>query len=74
MRIWKINSALKGGHRRFQHAVLLGTVAVSGKLNGRDEVIALIQEAIAFHIDGMKADGLPIPAAASLVAYMDVAA
>lgn len=33
-----------------------------------------IREAIAFHLDGLREDGLPIPAALSQVDYTDVAA
>ena len=32
-----------------------------------------IQEAIAFHLEGMRADGLAIPAPTSHVAYVEVA-
>jgi len=33
-----------------------------------------IREAIAFHIAGLREDGIPIPAAASVVEYVDIAA
>jgi len=33
-----------------------------------------IREAIKFHIDGMKEDGLPIPSPSSAVEYIEVAA
>lgn len=33
-----------------------------------------IREAIKFHIDGMKEDGLPIPSPSSAVEYVEVAA
>lgn len=33
-----------------------------------------IREAIKFHIDGMKEDGLPIPTPSSAVEYIEVAA
>ena len=32
-----------------------------------------IREAIAFHLEGMRADGLPIPQATSHVGYVEVA-
>ena len=38
------------------------------------EVEAQIREAIEFHLDGMRKDGLPIPAPSSRVDYVDVAA
>lgn len=38
------------------------------------EVEAQIREAIAFHLDGLREDGLPIPPPASQVDYVDVAA
>jgi predicted RNase H-like HicB family nuclease len=33
-----------------------------------------IREAIGFHLEGLKADGLPIPPASSRVEYVEVAA
>ncbi len=33
-----------------------------------------IQAAIQFHIEGLREDGLPIPAASSVVEYLDIAA
>ena len=38
------------------------------------EVEAEIREAIEFHLDGMREDGLPIPAPSSQVEYVEVAA
>ena len=38
------------------------------------EVEAEIREAIAFHIEGLREDGLPIPASASQVEYVEIAA
>jgi predicted RNase H-like HicB family nuclease len=32
-----------------------------------------IQEAIAFHLEGLRVDGLPIPEASTRVAYVEVA-
>jgi predicted RNase H-like HicB family nuclease len=40
----------------------------------REEVLRLIQEAVEFHIDGLKDAGEPIPASASTIAFVDVAA
>lgn len=37
------------------------------------EVEAQIREAIAFHVEGMREDGLSIPAPSSQVEYVDVA-
>ena len=39
-----------------------------------EHVEAEIREAIEFHIEGMREDGLPIPEPASKVEYIDVAA
>jgi predicted RNase H-like HicB family nuclease len=39
-----------------------------------DEVLKLIQGAIELHIDGLKEDGVPIPAPTSRVEFVDVAA
>ena len=38
-----------------------------------DEVERLIAEAVAFHIDGLRADGLPVPAPRVTVSTVDVA-
>ncbi|MDM0016744.1 type II toxin-antitoxin system HicB family antitoxin [Variovorax saccharolyticus] len=38
------------------------------------EVEAEIKEAIAFHIDGLREDGLPVPEPASQVEYVEVEA
>lgn len=40
----------------------------------RDEVIALIQEAIEFHIEGLRAAGQPVPHPSSSVEFVNVAA
>jgi predicted RNase H-like HicB family nuclease len=40
----------------------------------RDEVLKLIQEAIEFHIEGLREDGQPIPAPSSSVEFVDVRA
>ena len=38
----------------------------------RDETIALMQEAIAFHLEGLAAEGLPIPVPQSEAAVVEV--
>lgn len=48
---------------------LPGCVATAGT---RDEVLKLIREAIEFHIEGMRADGEPIPQPHSEMEYVDV--
>ena len=50
---------------------LPGCVAVG---ETRDEVICLIREAIALHIDGLKRDGLPVPRPTSEGEFVDVEA
>ena len=50
---------------------LPGCVATGATL---EQVEAEIREAIEFHIEGMREDGLPIPEPASKVEYVDVAA
>ncbi len=40
----------------------------------REEVVTLIQEAIAFHIEGLRQDGQPVPQPSSSVEFVDVAA
>ena len=39
-----------------------------------EETEKLIQEAIKFHLDGLREDGLPLPAPSSQVDYVEVAA
>jgi predicted RNase H-like HicB family nuclease len=39
-----------------------------------EEVETQIREAIAFHLDGLREDGLPVPAPASRFEYVDIAA
>ena len=42
--------------------------------NTRDECLANIREAIAFHIDGMREDGLPIPMPSCDADYVEAVA
>ena len=39
----------------------------------RDEVLKLIREAIEFHLDGMRGEGLAIPEPSSSAEYVEVA-
>ena len=50
---------------------LPGCIAVA---ETRDEVLKLIEEAIEFHIEGLRDDGLPIPAASSSVEFVEIRA
>lgn len=50
---------------------LPGCVAVG---ETRDEVLGLIREAIEFHIDGRKQDGLPVPPPSSAGEFVEVGA
>lgn len=40
----------------------------------RSEVLRLIEEAIEFHVDGLRQDGQPIPEPSSSIEYVDVRA
>jgi predicted RNase H-like HicB family nuclease len=40
----------------------------------RQEVETTIREAIEFHIEGLRSEGLPVPPATSVVTYVEVAA
>jgi predicted RNase H-like HicB family nuclease len=42
--------------------------------DNRDETISLMREAIAFHLEGMVAEGYPIPAPQCESAYVEVGA
>jgi len=48
---------------------LPGCVATGATI---EEVETQIREAVAFHIDGLREDGLPIPKPSSRVDYVDV--
>ena len=50
---------------------LPGCVAVG---DTREEVLKLIEEAIAFHIDGLREDGLLVPQPTSSIELVEVAA
>ena len=50
---------------------LPGCVAVA---DSKEEVLQLIQEAIEFHIEGLRADGEPIPTPSSSVEFVEVRA
>ena len=50
---------------------LPGCVATGGTI---EEVEEQIREAIAFHLEGLRGDGLPIPPSNSQVEYVDIAA
>jgi len=40
----------------------------------KEEVMRLIQEAIEFHIEGLKEDGSPVPTPSSIIEFIEVAA
>ena len=42
--------------------------------HSREEVIELMKEAVEFHLEGLKADGLPIPEPSSEIQYVVVPA
>lgn len=50
---------------------LPGCVAVA---ESKEEVLELIQEAIEFHIEGLREDGQPVPEPSSSVEYVEVRA
>lgn len=50
---------------------LPGCVATGGSLEGTEREIL---EAIPFHLEGLREDGLPPPPAASVVEYVEIAA
>ncbi len=50
---------------------LPGCIATGDTL---EETVVAIREAIAFHLDGLREDGAPIPPPSSKVEYVEVAA
>ena len=64
-------AAFAQGGDRPRQLRLPGCVATGATMA---EAESSLREAIVFHLDGMREDGLPIPAPASMVAYVDIAA
>ena len=62
---------IEKGERNFSAYVpdLPGCVSVGDTL---EEVKAEIREAIAFHLDGMREDGLPIPRPSTSTEYVEI--
>lgn len=60
----------KGPTSRGAHVPDLPGCAAVGE--SRDEVLELIREAIEFHIEGLRIDGLPIPEPISQGEFVDV--
>jgi predicted RNase H-like HicB family nuclease len=50
---------------------LPGSIAVG---ETKEEVLSLIQEAIEFHIEGLREDGQPIPEPSSSIEYVEIRA
>ena len=50
---------------------LPGCIATGGTVT---EVESEIREAISFHLDGMREDGMPVPEPSSQVEYIDITA
>jgi len=61
---------IEAGERNYSAYVpdLPGCIATGKTL---DEVKQLMREAIAFHIEGLKEDGLPIPEPTTLTEYIE---
>ena len=62
----------KGEHNYSAYAPDLPGCVSTGKT--LDEVKAEMRAAIAFHLDGLRQDGLPIPPATSRADYVEIAA
>ena len=64
---------IEKGERSFGAFVpdLPGCVAAA---ETRDEIVRLIREAIALHVEGLRASGQPVPPPSSSVEYVEVAA
>jgi predicted RNA binding protein YcfA (HicA-like mRNA interferase family) len=65
--------AQRGSHRQFKHETKLGRVTVPGS-EAPMRYEREIREAIAFHIEGIQEDGLPVPLPTSTVEYIELAA
>lgn len=62
----------KGNHNYGAYVPDLPGCVATGDTH--DEVVALIHEAIEFHIEGLREDGQPVPEPASTTAMVEVAA
>ena len=64
---------VEAGENRYGAYVpdLPGCVAVA---KTKAEVLRLIREAIKFHIEGLREEGLPVPGPASIIEYVEVRA
>ena len=65
---WRFHSQ-KGSHRQYKHPVKSGRVRVPGNPRRGS---SNIKEAIEFHLEGMRKDGLPIPEPTTEVDYAEV--
>lgn len=70
MKYWIILEPTPTGYSAYSPD-LDGCVAAG---DDRDETIALMREAIAFHLEGLAADGLPVPPPQAEAAVVEVAA
>lgn len=70
MKYWIILEPTETGYSAYSPD-LDGCVAAG---DDREETIALMQEAIAFHLEGLQAEGLPIPEASSEATQVEFAA
>ena len=70
MRCASVIEKAEGNYSAYVPA-LPGWVATGARLA---EVEAEIREAIAFHVEGLREDGLPVPPASSQVEYVEIAA
>ena len=73
MRVMRYAVIVEEGETSFGAYVpdLPGCVAVA---ETRNEVLRLIEEAIEFHVDGLRQDGQPIPGPSSSIEYVEVRA
>ncbi len=62
----------RGDSSRGAHVPDLPGCAAAGET--REEVVGLIREAVAFHVDGLRREGLPIPKPSSEGEFVDVEA
>ena len=71
---------LRGSHRQVRHPVKPGTVTAAGKRSANipsgtlRSVLKLIQEAIEFHIEGLREIGDPVPSPVSVAEVIEVTA
>ena len=69
-----LREALKGGPPQTAIGLRATTYVLHATGGTRDEVESNMRDAIAFHLDGLREDGAPVPEPRAVASYVEVAA